>query len=131
MVVSGADHQRPVGRGVGPERLDARVDVAHPRRRRAGVEERGSLVGQRGQRRREQVHLDPLADPVALADPQRGEDPVDGVQAGDHVDQGDPGLARLAVGRAGDRHQAADRLDQRVVAGHRRPALRPKPVIEQ
>ena len=48
------------------------------------------------------------------------------------VDERDADLERLPVGLAGDAHQAAERLDQQVVAGQRGAASPlPKPVIEQ
>ena len=79
------------------------------------------LVDQRGQQRGEQVDLDALAFAGALAVAQRGEDADSREQPGEHVDERDPDLLRVAVGLAGDAHQAAERLDQQVVAGQGRP----------
>jgi hypothetical protein len=121
-VVAGADHQLAVGGAVGGERLDARVDVAEPLGERAAAEPAGRLVGERCERGVQQVdrHALPGAGAVALA--QRGEHRGRRVEAGDHVDQRDAGLARR-VGRPGDAHQPAERLDERVVARQVAPAL--------
>ena len=80
----------------------------------------------------EQVDLDPLALAGGVAVAQRGQDPDRGEQPGQHVDQRHAHLLGLAVGRAGDAHQAAERLDQQVIAGQLgAPSPAPKPVIEQ
>jgi hypothetical protein len=61
--------------------------------------------------------------PVFSRCSQRGEDGVAGVEAGEDVGQRHADLLRagalLAVGAAGDAHQAAHALDQEVVAGAR------------
>jgi hypothetical protein len=61
--------------------------------------------------------------PVFGHDGQRGEHGVAGIQAGQDVGQRHADLLRagavLAVGAAGDAHQAAHALDQEVVAGAR------------
>jgi hypothetical protein len=61
--------------------------------------------------------------PVFLAVQQRGQDGVAGIQAGQDVGQRDADLLRpgafLALGAAGDAHQAAHALDQEIVAGAR------------
>ena len=90
--------------------------VAHPAGHDAGDGVGRALVDERGQQGREQVDLDQL--PLAALAPvlERGEDPDRRVEAGDHVDQGDADLQRLAVGLAGDAHQPAERLDQEVVS---------------
>jgi hypothetical protein len=49
---------------------------------------------------------------------ERREDPDRGVQPGHHVDERDADLPRLAVGIAGDAHQATHGLGQEVVARH-------------
>ena len=72
-----------------------------------------------GQQRREQVDLDALALAGGVAMAQRGEDPDRREQPGEHVDERDADLLRLAVGRAGDAHQPAERLHEQVVAGQR------------
>ena len=84
----------------------------------AGERVGAALVDQRREQRGEQVDLDQLplaAGCVAVA--KRGEDADAREQPGEHVDQRDPDLLRLAVGRAGDAHQPAERLHQQVVAG--------------
>ena len=99
---------------------------ALPSRRGAspGGEGRGRLVGQRRQQALHEVHLDELSDAGAVALAQREQDPGERVLAGEHVDERDPGLGGLAVGRAGDRHEPADGLDEQVVAGERGPLAR-------
>ena len=57
--------------------------------------------------------------PPALARGERGEDRDGRPESGDHVDQRDPDLRRLAVRGPGDRHQPRERLHERVVARHR------------
>ena len=57
---------------------------------------------------------------LALATSERAEDADRAEQPGQDVADRDPDLGRAAavgVGGAGDRHQAADRLDDEVVAG--------------
>ncbi len=118
-VVAGTDHQRAVGGGVGRERLDARMDVAEPGRHGSGVEKARGLVGERREGAGEQVDLDSLPLAAALAGGQRGEYRDGGAEPGDHVDERHAHLRRVALRRAGDRHQAAQRLYERVIAGHR------------
>jgi hypothetical protein len=48
---------------------------------------------------------------------QRGQDRRDRVDAGEDVGDRDAGFLRLAVGLAGDRHQAGHALDDEIVAG--------------
>ena len=91
--------------------------VAEPAGHHAGVEICRCLVDQSGEQAGEQVDLDPLAEAGAFPVQQRGQDAGDQVLAGEHVDHGDPDLRRIAVSRTGDRHEAADRLDQEVVPG--------------
>ena len=91
---------------------------------RAGDRVAGGLVGERGRAATEQVDLDELPLAGALAMAQGGEDPDRGEQAGEHVDERDADLLRLAVGLAGDAHQAADGLDEQVVAGELRAGAR-------
>jgi hypothetical protein len=92
------------------------VAVAHPAgdlsRRGVG----GALVDQAGEQGREEVDLDQLTLAALAAVLERGEDPDRGVEAGDHVDEGDADLQRLAVGLAGDAHQPAQRLHEQVVS---------------
>ena len=58
-----------------------------------------------------------LADPRPLALVEGGEDGVGGELGGEHVHDGDADLARFATFVAGDRHEAADALQEEVVAG--------------
>ena len=95
---------------------DAGVAVAHPLRHHARDGEGRALVDQAGEQRREQVDLDQLALAALAPVLERGEDADRGVEAGDHVDEGDADLERLAVGLAGDAHQPAEGLDEEVVA---------------
>ena len=52
-----------------------------------------------------------------VAAPERGEDCDDGIDPGEDVGIGDADLLRLAVGLAGQIHDAAHPLDHEVVAG--------------
>ncbi len=91
--------------------------VAEPPRHLAGDREGRALVDERGQQRREQVDLDPLALAALAPVLERGEDADRREQPGEDVDEGDTDLEWLAVGFAGDAHQPAQGLDQEVVAG--------------
>jgi hypothetical protein len=93
---------------------------------RPGAQVRGCLVDQAGQGRAEQADLDQLAAPGPLPLVEGGQDAGEGVQPGQHVDQRDPDLGRLAAGWAGDAHEPAGRLDQEVVAGQ----VGPRPAAE-
>ncbi len=92
------------------------MPIAHHLRHRTGAQIPGGLVHHGGQQNREQVGVDPLAHSGAVAVCQRRQDSAQRVQAGQHVDQGHAGLGRIAGFGSGDAHQAADRLDQEVVA---------------
>ena len=82
------------------------------------------LVDEAGQRRAEQRHVDPLAladgrRAVAFATDERGEDRHRPEHPADDVADRDPDLGRspaVLVGRPGDRHEPARRLDHEVVA---------------
>ena len=109
-----------------------RVAVAHTARDDAGVEVRGGLVEQAGERRVHERDLDVLTVAVALAGPQGGQDAVRREEAADHVDERRADLQRAPVGLAGHRHQAALGLHLQVVGG--RPSglvADPKAEIEQ
>ncbi len=68
----------------------------------------------------QQVDLDALPFAGALAVAQGGEDPDRREQAREHVDQCHADLLGLAVGLAGDAHQATNGLHEQVVARQHR-----------
>ena len=116
--VAVGDRQHLVGRDVG-------MGVAHAGRRPARNQIVHVLVGEHRDLRIEQRHVDMLALAGRLGMAERGLDGDDRIEAGENVGEGDADLLRLAVGRAGDRHQPGHALDDEVVAGARcvRPVL--------
>src|SRR5207248_11226996 len=83
------------------------------------------VIRQRGDSGRDKADVDMLPLPaIGLAVIERGQNADRGVHAGHVVDDGRADLHRsragLAVEMAGDAHQAAHRLQDRVVAGARR-----------
>ena len=123
-VVGRGDDQVAVGGRQRLVREDARVRVAHPVGHHAARDVRGAVVDQPGQRRRQQADLDVLALAGGVAVAQGGQDADDRVLAGHDVEDRDAGPEGLAVGLAGEAHQARDRLHHQVVAGHVRAAAR-------
>ena len=105
---------RPSQRLVGG---DARVAVAHGPWHGPGRDVRGGLVDERREQAREQIDLDSLPEPGALALVQGRDDRLGGKLGREHVHDGDADFAGLAAGVAGDRHEAADALQEEVVAG--------------
>ena len=101
--------------------------VAHALRRRAGHEIEQRLVGEHADQRVHQRHVDVAALAGVLALLQRRRDGERGIDAGEHVGERDAEPHRLAVGRAGDVHDAAHALHQQVVAG----AVRVGPVLAE
>ncbi len=119
------DRDRTVGRGKGLVRHDIGVGVAEPAGRHAADERVLRLVHEAGHRGAEQRDVDPLATTrhrtsVPLAPDERGQDADRAEHPRHDVADRDADLRRttaLVVGRPGDRHQAAGRLDHEVVAG--------------
>ena len=121
-VVARGHDEVAVGAGQRLVREQAGVAVAHPARHDAAGDVRAALVDQAGQRRGQQVHLDVLPDAGLAPHVQRRQHADRGVQPGHHVEDRDAGAVGLAVGGAGQAHQAGDGLHDQVVAGQRRPA---------
>ena len=100
---------------------DVLVRVAHAARRLVRDEVVGSQVGQHGDLRVEQCHVDDLALAGGVAVAQRREDGDRGIHAGEEVGDGDAHLLWAAAGQvvplAGHAHQAAHALHGVVVAG--------------
>ena len=94
--------------------------VAHPARRLAGDHPVQRLVAEHRDLGVEQCHVDmgASAGPVALA--QCGEDRDRRIEAGEQIRISDTAFLRSAVRLAGQRHGAAHRLDDEIVAGARR-----------
>jgi len=90
--------------------------IAHPWRVLAGGEEMRRLAGEQADRTIEQRHIDMLAAPGAFAHRQRGLDTDDGIESAGQVRDRNTHLHRLARRFAGQRHKAAHRLDDEVVA---------------
>ena len=118
------DGQLAVGRPEGLVGNEVRMRVAHATRRDAADERVLGLVDERRERRFEERHVDPLASHVLprqrVAREQAREDRDGAEEPGHHVADRDPHLGRspaVVVGRSRDRHQAADRLHDEVVAG--------------
>jgi hypothetical protein len=82
----------------------------------AAGEEISRLVGEQRNRRIEHGEIDFLPSPGAFAREQRHRDTVGGEHARDDVDDRDAEAVRRAVGRAGDAHQPAFGLHDRVVS---------------
>ena len=116
-VVAHGQHQPRIGRGEQLIRHDLQMGVALPRRRFAAAQVRLGHVhlGRHGAIQQGQV--DGVAVAGALAGVQTGQHRRRRVQPRQHVRHGHADLVRLAVRRAGDAHQAAQRLDGEVVAG--------------
>src|SRR5690606_6419764 len=62
--------------------------------------------------------VDELALSVPVARAERREDGLGREHAGEDIGEGDAGAHRLSVGLSGDRHEAALRLRDRIVAGY-------------
>uniref|UniRef100_A0A0N4Z3S3 LigA n=1 Tax=Parastrongyloides trichosuri TaxID=131310 RepID=A0A0N4Z3S3_PARTI len=130
-VVAHGDDHHPVGTGEGLIGGQIGMGVAHPRRRLAGHEVVGRLIGQHGRLNVEQGDVDVLALAGRARVPQGGQYGVGGVKAGEQVNDRHPDLHRLgarrAVRLAGDRHQPAHGLDHVVVAG----PVRVRPILAE
>ena len=89
--------------------------IAHARRVLASGEEMRRLAGEQADRTIEQRHIDMLAAPGAFAHCQRGLDTDDGIEPAGQVRDRNAHLHRLARRFAGQRHEAAHRLDDEIV----------------
>ena len=125
LVVADREDELAVGGGEELVGRDRRVRVAHPARDGAGQRVGRALVDQRGEQAT-RTGRPRRAGPRRCASRWRsgGQDADRGEEPGDDVDQRDADLLRLAVGLAGDGHQAAERLDEQVVARQRRAGAR-------
>ena len=114
-VVLGVEHL--IGQQVG-------MGVAQPPGQLAAGEEVHVHVGHQGDGAVGKRHVDGLARAAGVAVVQRGQDGDGAVEAGGEIGDRHPRLLRpaagQAVGLAGDRHEAAEALDDEVVAGARR-----------
>ncbi len=116
VVVAAGDGDVTGGGGEGLVGHDAGVGVALALRVAAGGEIAERLVRHGGHLHVEQGDVHPLPFAGAVAVVQGGQDAVAGVHAGHDVRNGHAGAHRLAVGHAGEAHQAADTLDDEIVA---------------
>ena len=123
IVANGQNHVA-VGRGKALVGHDAGVGIAHAARHHAADQVVRGLVGQRGHLYIQQGGVDVLAQARVAALLQCGQDADGGVQAGEDVGQRHAHFLRASavftVGHAGDAHQAAHGLNQKVVARPRR-----------
>ena len=94
--------------------------VADPLRRNARGEIVHRLVGEHADGGIDQRGIDIAALAGALAPLQRRQDADHRIDAGEDVRHRHAGAGRLAVRRAGQRHEAADALRHQIVAGARR-----------
>ena len=119
-IVADGKDEGPVACRIGVVGHDGGMGIA-PARRHIAVGEAGdALVDQPGDLGVEQGDVEMLALAGGAAVMQRGEDGVGGIHAAHHVGDADAGLGRLAAFRirpAGERHQPAHPLDEKVVAG--------------
>ncbi len=106
---------------------DIHMGIAHLNRRIAGNQIVEVLVAEYGNLRVEQRHVDMLALAGCFRMAQGGLYRDHRIQPGEDVGDRDAHLLRLAAGLAGDRHQAADALDDEIVAG----SWRIRPVLPE
>ena len=99
-VVADRDHELAVARPVTARTARCSDGRCPSGRDNARDRVGGALVDERGEQRGEQVDLDPLPVAGRVAVTQRRQDPDRGEQAGEHVDERDADLLRLAVRRA-------------------------------
>ena len=90
--------------------------IAHAWRVLASGEEMRCLARQQADRTIEQRHIDMLAAPGSFAHCQRGLDTDHGIKPAGQVRDRNAHLHRLARGFAGQRHEAAHRLDDEIIA---------------
>ncbi len=83
----------------------------------AGRQEIQGLVGENGDHRVEECHVDMLAEAGTLALGECGLDGNDAVGSREDVGKGDAHLLRRPGGIAGEVHDAAHALDHEVIAG--------------
>src|SRR5437762_1443330 len=112
-----ADHREPVRRREGLVRRDHRGARALRLRHLARREIARGLIGHPHQCRLEERRRDFDGAPTRVALAQGGDDAERGPHARPHVDDRRSDPRRLLAGMTVDRHQAAVRLHQRIVAG--------------
>mmetsp|Transcript_132660 Transcript_132660/g.383556 ORF Transcript_132660/g.383556 Transcript_132660/m.383556 type:complete len:203 (+) Transcript_132660:599-1207(+) len=95
---------------------DVRVVVPEALRHLARRQVVHALVREQCRRHIKHGDVDVLPDAGERGVPQRRENAHDAMHAGDEVDDRDADLHGLAVGRAGERHDATHGLDEGVVA---------------
>ena len=98
-------------------RHDVRVPGSHPCGDAAADQVVGRLVHHGGHARIEQRDAHVPADVGRVPLPQRRQDAHGRVETGDHIEERDAGLRRLAVRLAGHAHQTRQGLHDDVVAG--------------
>ena len=107
--VAVGDRKHLIGRDVG-------VRVAHAVRHLAGDQIIERLVGKDGDGRVDERGIDIAATPGFLPPRQRGENADHRIDAGENIGHRHAGAQRLAVGIAGEIHEAADALRHQIVA---------------
>ena len=116
LIVADRDDQLAVGRLERLVRRDRRMPVAEPSRRGPGGEVDPRLVGQHRRHRVEHPDVDELSAAGAVPRQQGGRDAVGGEHPGDDVGDRHPEAVGRPVLLAGDAHQPALALQNRVVA---------------
>ena len=96
-VVADRDDERPIGRRKGFVGNDARMGIAHPAADNAARQPRGALVDEPGERGAHEADRHVLPGTGPLPGGQSGQDADLHLEPGQQVDDGDPGLCRLAV----------------------------------
>ena len=119
-LVGHGHHEMAVGGGEALVRHDVGMRVAPAAGHVAGHEIVAAGIDQAGNLRFHEGGFDPLPFAGLFAGVKGRRDGVPEHETGDDVDDGDPHLRRLAVGGAGDAHQAAPGLNGQVVS---RPVL--------